>query len=100
MTDASHDASHDDDEEDDEDLELRCRRCTGTERPAEPPTDRRELAAALPPEVVASLPDGLAGELVRCVRCLAHDGATALHAMQAAEILCASGASRTSVATV
>jgi len=69
MTDADDNASEDADDEDQE-LELRCRRCV------ERPIDRRELAAAFAPELAASLPDALADELVRCLRCLAHDGVT------------------------
>jgi len=64
----------DDDDGDADDGELRCRRCA--ERPAGPPPDRRELLAALAPAVVDALPAGLADELVRCLRCLAHDGVT------------------------
>ncbi|HWO19700.1 MAG TPA: hypothetical protein VNO30_13030 [Kofleriaceae bacterium] len=63
----------DEDEADDE-LELRCQRCPAL--PHERPLDRRELGAAIAPAIVGALPDELAGELVRCVRCLAHDGVT------------------------
>lgn len=64
----------DDDEEDDDGAELRCARCA--DRPIDRPIDRRELAAVLAPAVIEALPGGLADELVRCLRCLAHDGAT------------------------
>jgi hypothetical protein len=60
----------DEDEDEDEGDELRCRRCT------ERPIDRGELAAVLAPAAAAALPGGLADELVRCLRCLAHDGVT------------------------
>jgi hypothetical protein len=63
-----------DDEDGDEGLELRCRRCA--ERASERPIERHELAPVLPPGMAAVLPEELAGELVRCVRCLGHDGVT------------------------
>jgi hypothetical protein len=66
MTEAEDDA--------DADLELRCRRCE--DRPAVDPGARRELAGVLPPAIAEALPDELADVLVRCVRCLAHDGET------------------------
>jgi hypothetical protein len=64
----------DEDDAEGEELELRCRRCA--EPPIERPLDHRELAAVLAPAIVQALPGGLADELVRCVRCLAHDGVT------------------------
>jgi hypothetical protein len=54
----------------DDDLELRCRRCVDR------PVDRRELEAVLAPAVIEALAGGLADELVRGLRCLAHDGET------------------------
>lgn len=52
----------------------RCPRCA--EGAAQPPIDRRELLAAIAPAVAEALPGELADELVRCLRCLAHDGVT------------------------
>ncbi len=59
-----------DDDDDDGDGEGRCPRCT------EQPIHRRELVAVLAPAVAEALPGELADELVRCLRCLAHDGVT------------------------
>src|SRR5262245_2642360 len=63
-------SSDEDEDEDDGGGARRCPRCT------ERPIDRRELVAVLAPAVAEALPGELADELVRCVRCLAHDGVT------------------------
>jgi hypothetical protein len=73
---ASEDApgEGEDDADADAELELRCRRCPAP--PHERPLDRRELEVVIAPAIVGALPGELADELVRCVRCLAHDGVT------------------------
>jgi hypothetical protein len=64
----------DDDSDDDSDFHYVCRRCP--DPAADRPIDRGELLHVMPPAIVDALPAPLAAELVRCVRCLARDGAT------------------------
>lgn len=73
MTDAEDDPDAELDE--DADLEPRCRRCPLPGSEAEQPIDRHELVPALGPALAVALSAELAEALVRCVRCLAHDGA-------------------------
>jgi len=68
------DDGDDADDGDDLDFHYVCRRCPEPE--ADRPVDRRELGQVLAPAIADAIPDGLAAELVRCVRCLAGDGVT------------------------